>query len=96
MLSPFVRRKMILALYRFDLSKNGFLNQEDYELNGQKVAELLKVNPGTPEYDRIVEAYRGLWQRYIAPADKDDDGRVSLEEYLETIEAFLQRPDAKQ
>ncbi|NES65060.1 MAG: hypothetical protein F6K24_07255 [Okeania sp. SIO2D1] len=38
MLSPFVQRKVAMAFYKYDQSKNGLLEKEDLLLIGKKIA----------------------------------------------------------
>ncbi|NEP41959.1 MAG: hypothetical protein F6K35_23085 [Okeania sp. SIO2H7] len=83
MLSPYVQRKLALAFYKYDQSKNGLLEKEDLQLIGKKIAESFGFKEGDRKYQEIIEAYSQAWDRYLSAADKDGDGKVSLVEFLE-------------
>ena len=83
MLSPFVQRKLALAFYKYDQSKNGLLEKEDLLLIATRIAESFGFKEGDRKYQEIIQAYSQAWDRYLASADRDGDGKVSLTEFLE-------------
>ncbi|HBQ98800.1 MULTISPECIES: EF-hand domain-containing protein [unclassified Roseofilum] len=83
MLSPFIQRKLALAFYKYDQSKNGLLEKEDLLLVGQKIADSCGLKEGDQKYQQIMETYAKAWDNYLATADQDGDGKVSLVEFLE-------------
>lgn len=95
MLSPFVRRKLTLMYYRFDFSKDGVVKAQDLEEYGRQVAEGLKLAKGSPRYNKVVRAVARIWHTFFKLADRDNDNRVELEEYLDTLTAFDQQPDPR-
>ena len=83
MLSPFVQRKVAMAFYKYDQSKNGLLEKEDLLLIGKKIAESFGFKEGDSKYQEVLEKYSLAWDRYLSAADTDGDGKVSLVEFLE-------------
>ena len=94
MLSEFQKRKITLAFYKFDTSKDGVVKLEDWDLLGKKVAELQGIKPGEANYQKITSAYRGAWDAFFKPADQDSDNKVTLEEYLNACDRLFQTPNA--
>jgi juvenile hormone diol kinase len=82
MLTEFQKRKLALRFYMNDISKDGIVELADLEQQGQKVAELRGIQPGSTEYDQIISTYTNLWQTYWQGADTDGDNKITLEEYL--------------
>ncbi len=83
MLSPFVQRKVAMAFYKYDQSKNGLLEKEDVLLVGKRIAESFGFKEGDGKYQEILESYGKVWDYYLAGIDTDGDGKVSLMEFLE-------------
>ena len=86
MLSPFVQRKIALAFYKYDRTKNGLLEKEDLLLVGKKIAESFDLKESDRKYQEIIETYSKAWDNYLAAADIDGDGKVSLQEFFEARE----------
>lgn len=91
MLSEFQKRKLCLRFYMNDTSKDGFVELADFEQQGQKVAELQGIQPGSTVYEKILSSYRALWETYWKPADADGDNKVTLDEYLNIANATIAR-----
>ena len=83
MLSPFVQRKLALAFYKYDRSKNGLIEKEDLELIGKRIADSFGFKEGEPKYQKILDTYSKAWEYYLAAADRDGDGKVTLTDFLE-------------
>lgn len=92
MLSPFVQRKIALAFYKYDQSKNGLLEKEDLLLIGKRIAESFGLKESDRKYQQIMETYAKAWDNYLAAADQDGDGKVSLVDFL----AAREKMDASQ
>lgn len=94
MLSEFQKRKIALAYYKWDQSKDGIVKANDFEIMGKKAAELLGVQSGSPDYSKIIAGYQGLWTGYFKPADKDGDNSITLEEYIENCATFVNNSES--
>jgi len=90
--SEFQKRKLALAFYKYDLSKDGILEAKDLELQGHKVADLLKVKQGDAEREKIVSAHKAVWDAYFKPGDTDGDNKVTLDEYAKAVEHYYSNP----
>ncbi|AFZ15511.1 EF hand repeat-containing protein (plasmid) [Crinalium epipsammum PCC 9333] len=86
MLTEFQKRKLNLRFYMVDISKDGIVELADFEQQGQKVAELMGIQPGSTEYDKIISANIGIWQTYWKGADADGDNKITVDEYLKFAE----------
>jgi Ca2+-binding EF-hand superfamily protein len=87
---------MALGFYRFDVTKDGLVGQDDAESLGQQVAEQLQLAQGSAQATQIVQAFVKLWEAYAKPADKDGDNVVSFDEFAQAHAAFLQTPNARE
>ena len=94
MLTPFLQRKVALAYYRWDQTKDGLVDGNDFELVGRKVAAALGPDDGSSEHDNIVNAYRGLWNNYLKAYNLDPGEALSLSAHLAGHEQFTQHPGA--
>ncbi|NEP04617.1 MAG: EF-hand domain-containing protein, partial [Okeania sp. SIO4D6] len=83
MLSPFVQRKLALAFYQYDQSKNGLLEKEDLQLIAKRIAESFGLKKEDSKYQEILDTYAKVWDHYLSAADTDGDGKVSLIEFFE-------------
>ena len=96
MASPFQQRKVALAFYRWDQTKDGVVRADDLELWGKQVAAYLPVAQGSPHYDTILATYRQTWQTAFQPFDRDHDDAVTLDDYLAAFAVFQEPQSAEQ
>ena len=82
MASDFMNKKFTRYFQLRDLDKNGFVGQEDWEQCARNLAQIRDWEPGSPEYKDIVAKHVHIWTTFWKPADLDNDGKVSLDEYL--------------
>jgi hypothetical protein len=70
-------RKVKTLFVRFDLNNSGSIEEADFDQWSDKL-----ISFGNLQADKQValrEMIKQLWQSYFAPADKDGDGKVTLE-----------------
>lgn len=92
-LSPFVQRKLALAFYRFDQSKDGLVKEDDFVQYGEKVAALLTVPKDSETYKKVCAAYMSFWNDYFEPSASD--GVVTLQAYIEATTRFAGMPQSE-
>lgn len=95
-MSEFIKRKMTLAFYKFDVTKDGIVNQEDFDLYGQKTAEYLGFAADSVQYKEVASNVASIWDSYFKPADLNKDGKVTLDEWLSSIEEFAKVENARE
>src|SRR5262245_25239010 len=95
-MTPFIQRKMILAFYRFDVTKDGLLRATDFAQLGQQIAQDLELDPDSDQYKRLVSGYNTIWETYFKVCDGDGDDVITLSEYLATADEMLARPTIRQ
>ncbi|MBI3943901.1 MAG: EF-hand domain-containing protein [Chloroflexi bacterium] len=93
MLSDLRRRKLTTLFNLYDANRRGFVEEEDYKRIAQSIAKFLGAQPGTPEYDKLDAQYMAVWQNLRQMADKDNDNRVTLAEYLASWEELTSQRD---
>src|SRR5215217_6065149 len=95
-MSPFLQRKMILAFYRFNVSKDGLLRAADFEQLAQQIAAELGLAADSPQYAQLLRGYTTIWDTYFKGCDSDGDGVITLADYLSAAEGMLARPQIRQ
>jgi juvenile hormone diol kinase len=93
MLTDLQRRKLTRLFHVYDMDDSGYLMGEDYERIAQNFCRIHDWQPGSEGYQVMHESQAQQWQAVQALADSDQDGRVSLEEYLAAYSA-IPDPDA--
>jgi juvenile hormone diol kinase len=94
MLSEFQKRKLALSFYKYDLSKDGIVEAKDLELLAHKVADLLKLKQGDAAREKIVSAYKALWDNAFKPGDTDGDNKVTFDEYVKAVDHYYTNTDS--
>jgi Ca2+-binding EF-hand superfamily protein len=83
MLSEIMEKKLTKHFQFQDLDQDGFVEKADWEQCARNLAEIRDWKPESPEYNNILTKHVQIWTNFWKPADGDDDGKVSLKEYLE-------------
>lgn len=83
MLSEIMKKKLVHHFNFQDHDKDAFVEQSDWEGCARNLAEKRGWKPDSKEYMDIVEKHVQVWNTFWKPADQDEDGKVSLEEYLQ-------------
>jgi len=83
----FRRRKLSHAFHQFfDMSGNGCVDWEDFDLARQNVCRL---NGWKPEMEVAItaeETFKNLWQLLQESADENKDGKITTEEWIQMWE----------
>ena len=88
MVSEIMNKKFTRYFHLRDLDKDGFVGQQDWEQCAQNLAQIRDWEPGSPEYEDIVAKHVHIWTTFWKPADLDNDGKVSLDEYLKLTQTL--------
>ena len=82
MLSETMRKKLTIHFHFRDLNNDGSVERSDWEQCARNLADIRAWEPDSPEYDAILAEHVQIWTTFWQPADRDNDGKVSLDEYL--------------
>jgi Ca2+-binding EF-hand superfamily protein len=93
MLSEVRQRKFAGVFSTLDTNGDGFLEASDFEAVYRTMVQRRGFQPGSSAHDRVQSTIMSQWQAIQASADSDQDGRVTLDEYLQFIGALYQSPD---
>jgi Ca2+-binding EF-hand superfamily protein len=93
MLSEFRDRKLRLSFKFLDVNGDGRLSQQDFEQCAVNFGKLYGVGPGVPEYDEVHAHYMNYWDQ-VKVMDTDDDGEITLDEYVASMESWLSHREA--
>ncbi|MEM7531122.1 MAG: EF-hand domain-containing protein [Chloroflexota bacterium] len=94
MLTDLQTRKFTRMFHMFDVDGNGFVEEVDYLQAVQNLKELYGVAEDSDEYHQLYQGQMGIWQFVCGIADKDLDNRVTLNEFLEGYDFFIQDEEA--
>ena len=95
-ITPFLDRKLTRRFRTYDTDGDGFVEQEDFEQSGLRMAAAFGLTADDEKTRHLLSLVLGLWDHLASVADLDNNGRISLAEYkkafanglLETPESF--------
>jgi len=93
MLTDFQKRKLNVLFNLYDVDKDGFEEQADFEHIVQNVATTLRVQPGSPEYNRLYAAHMAVWNNVQQLSGSLGSQRVARDEYLAGYDRLLSDKD---
>lgn len=82
MLSPLLRRKYTHYFNLWDANGDHFMEFDDYLLLSRRVAQMKGIAPNSPAYEQMLATNQKLWEGILQFADKNNDGKVSLDEWV--------------
>jgi Ca2+-binding EF-hand superfamily protein len=82
MVSQLQKSKFANEFGALDHNGNGYITADDYEAKAQELANLQGAQPSSPEYRALQERFKKNWNELQKAVDKDNDGRVTLDEYI--------------
>lgn len=65
MLTPLRRRKLARLFTLYDVDRNGFIEQADFELIAHKTALAMNYQPSSPAYNTVHNQYITGWARLV-------------------------------
>ncbi|MEM7346753.1 MAG: hypothetical protein AAF485_21125, partial [Chloroflexota bacterium] len=82
MLSEHTRKRVTILFHYQDWSGDGKIDEADYRVALDKHAAALGLKEGDPAYEGMWAALQADWHQLREHADLNDDGEVSLEEFI--------------
>jgi juvenile hormone diol kinase len=93
MLTDFQKKKLGRLFAVLDSDHNGQLERSDYMTVVSNVARVHGWKPGSKDYSAVETLYLTIWGNLKALADVNNDGQVSLDEFLEFHTQMLSSPE---
>lgn len=88
-LSEFQKRKLLYEFHTFfDLSKDGTLEWQDFEMARQKICDMSGWKVGSKRYVQVHELFKEIWRKLQDDGDENFDGKITEEEWLKMWQAF--------
>lgn len=76
----FFAKKIATLFTRFDMDKNGKIEEDDFDTWSSKLVAIGILNPAQSEHLRV--CMKSIWTSYFLPADTDHDGSVTVDELI--------------
>lgn len=95
MLSELRQRKLTAWFGVVDRDDDGAVARNDFEQQTDLNARSLGLKPQAPEYQKMLSGNMMYWDGLREICDVDDDGRVTLDEWLGGMERFLSEKQAE-
>ena len=76
----FFAKKIATLFTRFDMDKNGKIEEDDFATWSSKLVSIGILNAAQSEHLR--NCMKSIWTSYFLPADTDNDGSVTVEELI--------------
>merc|ERR1712121_131398 len=96
-MGDFLRKKLeFLFRYRYDVNSDGLINFEDYESVVKKLTSAAAVQPGDKFYDDTDARQQETFAILMESADKDGDGSISMDEFIEWGMNIAKRMEGEQ
>lgn len=89
MLTPLQKQKLIHLFHVMDSDRNGQVEWADYERIAVSIAGTRGHEPGSLEFEELMEQYRYGWEQAAPFADEKG---ISAERWLEYNDAMLRTP----
>jgi Ca2+-binding EF-hand superfamily protein len=93
MASDLIRRKLTHLFNQYDYNKNGVLEKEDFAMVGANFARMNGFAEGSEEYEGTVKREVMIWDAILPHCDANNDGVITLEEYITGFEAWKNTPE---
>ncbi|CAH1793492.1 unnamed protein product [Owenia fusiformis] len=79
----------------FDQDKNGVVEYKDFHQHAKNIIALTQWSKGSPMWVRCFDIMNGLWRELKRRADKDNDKKVTVDEWLDSMENMCREIKAK-
>jgi Ca2+-binding EF-hand superfamily protein len=79
------RRKLGKLFDIIDTDDDGMIDVTDYEALGQRLAEQAGTHMDAVKVAEMRETFKQIWDEFQANADKDGDGKVNKDEFIDSL-----------
>ena len=93
-LTDLLKAKINHGFDHLDVDGDGFLGEQDHVLMGKRAAEALGHAPGSPQEQRIVDAYLRIWHDLHLPHIPGGGTTISREQFLTSTGSLSDDPRA--
>ncbi len=83
----FFARKISTLYERFDMDKNGLIEEDDFDKWSEKLISI--GNLSAAQSQDLIANMKSIWTSYFLPADVDHDGSVTVEELIVYMRSVL-------
>ena len=83
MLTEFQKRKLTRYFNFYDVDNNGYIDQDDYALFAEQVAQARGWAQGTTGYEMVMGRFMADWQVLASFSDTDQNQQITLDEWFE-------------
>lgn len=96
MLTELQTRKWTRLFHVYDADGNGVVEKTDFETIFQNVAVARNLTPGSPEYQKLHAKFMEDWEYLQKDVDKNNNGQIDIQEWLEHGEHRINSPEMYQ
>ncbi len=96
MLTELQTRKWTRLFDVYDTDASGIVERRDFEMIFQSLAQIRNLEENSPEYNQLHTKFIEDWEHLRKDADKNNDGKVQLEEWLEHGDRRINDPSMYQ
>lgn len=96
MLTELQKRKWTRLFRVYDANENGVVEKADFEEIFQNIVAARNLTPGTPEYEQLHAKFMEDWEYLRQDADKNNNGKIELSEWLEHGDRRINSPEMYQ
>jgi Ca2+-binding EF-hand superfamily protein len=89
MLTDLQQRKITNLFRVHDLNQDGVLTPMDYEEYSRRIAASRGWPPGSARHNALVARFMRMWEDLDAAADRTEDKRVTLDEWMAYFDRLL-------
>ena len=89
MLTNFQSKKLTYFFSLYDLSKNGYLQLEDFTDIAERLCEKLEYQPDSKHYRKLVEKTVGLFYKLLKDIPHGDQQIIYLKDWLEFFDTHI-------
>lgn len=79
-MSDFFAKKIKTLYERFDMDKNGLIEEDDFDTWSEKLIAIGNLDKNQSQ--DLITKMKAIWTNYFLPADVDNDGSVTVDELI--------------